>query len=63
MSYATFDYRCVMANSTEEVYIPKFDPNYKVSIDEFYLKHMIQFECPECHKAYANVYLDHYTGI
>ena len=55
-----------MANSTEEVYVPKFDFKYKVSIDEFYLKYMNQFECPNdwVYKAgaHANIYLDHFTG-
>ena len=55
-----------MANSTKEVYVPKFDFKYKVSIDEFYLKYMNQFECPNdwVYKAgaHANIYLDHFTG-
>ena len=54
-----------MANSTEEVYVPKFDFKYKVSIDEFYLKYMNQFECPNdwVYKAgaHANIYLDHFS--
>ena len=42
----TIYFRCVLANDSQKIYVPEGDAKKVVAVDEFYVRHMHNYECP-----------------